>query len=52
MMAMIGSKVQHNQGHQAYQANQGSDRRRINEGAIAADICRRLQVGIIVDKNS
>ena len=49
-MAMIGSKVQHNQGHQAYQANQGSDRRRINEGAIVADICRRLQVGIIVEK--
>jgi hypothetical protein len=24
----------------------------LKEGAIAADICMRLQVGIIVDKNS
>ena len=59
MMAMIGCKVQHNHPsttlrgrNQEHQANQGSDRRRINEGAIVADICRRLQVGIIVDKNS
>ena len=51
-MAMIRGVVRYHQGNQEHQANQGSDRRRINEGAIVADICMRLQVGIIVDKNS
>ena len=49
-MAMIGSKVQHNQGIQAYQAHQGSDKRRsIRMGYCSKCLCEAAG-GIIVEK--